>query len=198
MTFEIDKIEDSSVKKWYYERIGASLFEELTKKEKEKGYILDKKSGLFLRYILPLDYQKNLGHTIIFIKFPRPTDFHLHHDVDECLIVWDGYGELYTQINDSKTEQSIMPGDKIMIPRLTPHAFRPDEGGPLEIMVVCSGILDPEKEECKKRFYEFEPWLNYYDRIDRGIYINGLCNGKKRNGKRNGKNNHFPLPPPPR
>jgi len=174
MTSAIDKIDNTDVRAWYQENI-SSLFDVFLENAKEKGYVMDRKSGLFIKPGFSSEIQERLGHTSIYIIFPRPTDLHYHEDVDEAIHVIDGTGMFYTQFEKSEREECIFSGREILVPQRRAHSFMPNLGEFLEMRIECSGLHDPKKEKLVVPFYEFRPWIEYYERIKNGN--NGLSNG---------------------
>lgn len=165
----INTLKDGPIKKWYENNITSFMFDFEVNRAIERGYNLDTKSGLLFRGVYSNQIIKQLGNTIIDILFLRPVDLHHHEDVHEALKVIDGKGDLYMCKGNSagglvigNWEETLYQGKEVYIPKNWSHSFRPNKEDFLEIRVACSGILDPSKEVCEKRFDEFEPWIDYY------------------------------------
>lgn len=185
MTSAIDKIEDLAIKEWYYKNLGYTLFNAFLEKAKEKDYVMDKKSGLFVKPAFSPENQERLGHSSVYIIFPRPVDLHYHEDVDEAFHVIEGTGYFYSQLEKSEREECIFPGREIYVPLGRYHSLMPNIGEYLEIRIECSGILNPKKEICVCKFGEYKPVTEYYEMVNNGN--NGLANG---HFPKNGKNHN--------
>lgn len=153
---------EGDVKEWYKKHMTIYLFNRIVNEAADRGYELDPKSGLLIKQVYPEDIIKNLGHTVVDIIFPRPTDLHFHKDVDEAIYIEYGSGSMYIQEKKSFKIINLYRGSTVFIPRNRLHAFRPDKENALEVRLECSGILDPKKEICKERFDAFAPWIEYF------------------------------------
>lgn len=154
----VDRIENKLIYNWYYNNVNfGDLDMRIRNSEEREGYVLDTKSGLLIKKLFSDEVTENLGQTILKIKFPRPVDYHYHKDVAETFYVERGEGVFYSQ--DRNLYSEIAPGKSFHVPKNTRHSFMPKKKGVLEMLIVCSGVLDPAKEVCVKRFDEF--WQNY-------------------------------------
>ncbi|MBW3011236.1 cupin domain-containing protein [Candidatus Woesearchaeota archaeon] len=127
------------------------------------GYTWNKEAGLLLRQDFPDGILENLGQTVLDIIFPRPSDLHHHEDVDEAVLVLDGSGEFQVETASKKIIVTLEKGKSVYIPKGSCHAFRPDKGKHLEIMLITKGgILDERCEVQHTRFDQYQPWIDYF------------------------------------
>lgn len=157
-------MQDPQIKEWYRKNVDHTLLHNLVTEYNKKGYTLDKKSGLMFRQPFSADVIESLGHTVVDIVFPRPVDHHYHEDVGEALSVTEGSGALYTR--GMAKETPFRSGDSIFIPRGLAHSFRPDKNSFLEIRLMCTGIMNSDKEVCLQRFNEFSLWVDYFNKSE--------------------------------
>ena len=114
----------------------------------------DPTSGLFIRPFFEKINEK-LKQTIVQVVFPRPTDIHYHEDIDEYIMVLRGRGKMGRDLNQSKYKW-LNVGQEAFIPKGDHHYFCPDEETILELMIVCSGILNPSKEKRVRPFQDID------------------------------------------
>ena len=146
------ELEDGPVKSWYVEHSQLDELYSLAERREPFGYILDPKSGLLFKKLYSDETIQRLGYTVLGIIFPRPTDLHYHPDVDEAISVVRGAGLLFTRSDNFPNIESLFPNKNFLIPKNTPHAFKPYQSEFLEIILACSGILDTSKEVQLERF----------------------------------------------
>jgi mannose-6-phosphate isomerase-like protein (cupin superfamily) len=162
MESAISSVRNRRVREWYKKNVNPKFLDVLVERAERDGYVLDPDSGLLIKRLYSDETIKRLGFTVVNIIFPRPVDLHYHEDVDEALLVVKGKGLLYIQREEDFEKRELYQGTNIFVPKGMAHSFRPDTGAFLEIMVACSGIIDPKKEVCVEAFDEFEPWKEYY------------------------------------
>jgi mannose-6-phosphate isomerase-like protein (cupin superfamily) len=177
MVNAIRHIGNGPVRDWYLTHVDHRTFHDWVTKYNKEGYTLNLENGLMVRK--PSD-TTTMDRTILDIVFPRPVDLHYHTDVSERLSVVSGKGALIVGNQFGESEERLCPaliignefgeseekfcsGSKVYIPVNEVHSFRPDKNNFLEIRVECTGILDPTKEVCVQRFYEFRPWVKYFN-----------------------------------
>ncbi|MBU3904798.1 MAG: hypothetical protein KJ906_01450 [Nanoarchaeota archaeon] len=130
----------------------------------KNGYNFDKEAGMLFR---PRKIaQEELNRTCLDIVFLRPSTAHYHPDVIEMVTPLSGQGKLYTfSENPTDSDDYYISDVNLLIsdkPRSRAidinqiHAFKPDPY--LEINLVCSGILDMDKEVTIK---SFDKWSKY-------------------------------------
>lgn len=160
----IDRIEDKKIKQWYLDNFyPIANFNKLVLDAEKKGFKLNPKSGLLLRF--SDEEIEKLGYTKIDIIFPRPVDLHYHTDVDGTIYIMKGnvtfcIGEEGDTNSAFGTIKTLKPGKKITIKKNTLHTFTPQQNQGLEIRLECSGILDLKKEFCVESFDSY--WKGYY------------------------------------
>lgn len=150
--FMLTELEEGPVKNWYVKHSRLDELYSLAESSASSGYTLDPISGLLFRKLFSDETIKKLGHTVLGIIFPRPTDLHYHPDVNEAISVIKGRGLLFTRLGNSPDTETLFPDKNFLIPKNVPHAFRPFQGEYLEIILACSGILDTNKEVQLERF----------------------------------------------
>jgi len=151
---------------WYLANPQRAIhFVDTCKKFESKGYRLDKRSGFLLRELYnDQNAIEKIGRTILDIVFTRPTNIHHHTDVEEAIHMESGEGLLYLfDKNTQKFEKykldatipDIVKSIKY-IPVGIPHCFDTDVHNPLEIRLVCTGILKDENEITLRRFDKWD------------------------------------------
>lgn len=163
---------DKPYRKWYKRNVDPDEMGNLVEYFQKKGYILDS-SGFMLRSEYPKKINPKTNQTTLDIIFTRPTDLHYHRDVSEFVTVLSGKAELerhqfqgiekYANPDFSKYDMSepeldiIEKRDWFISPPGEFHGYKPirtksDMPPYLEIALICTGILNPEKEVCVERF----------------------------------------------
>jgi quercetin dioxygenase-like cupin family protein len=159
MTNYITTIETERIRKWYEQNLNPNFFNQLVEEYTTQGYVLDTKSGLLKKPLFDEETTRNLGSTTISIVYPKPSSLHYHQDVGKALSIIKGRGKYYEEENEEEkkiiTISSLKPGKSIWTPKSRVHAFRPDKGGFLEMLIAFDGIFDKKQEVSIQPFNEF-------------------------------------------
>ena len=150
----VDTITNDEIREWYNENTAPNFLDNVAVSIQGGGYSFDPKSGLFIKPLFEKIVDK-LNQTIVQVVFPRPTDIHYHEDIDESIMVLRGRGKMGRDLNQSKYKW-LNVGQEAFIPKGDHHYFCPDEETILELMIVCSGILNPSKEKCVRPFQDID------------------------------------------
>lgn len=156
-------LKDGPVKDWYSAdeyrtNTLAVVYDKFTK----EGYELDPEGGVMVKHVMPLEMQKDIGHTSRRLVIPRPVDLHSHEGVSEFILTKWGYGILYTPStagslkNNKFKAHAMFPEKYYFVPKKLAHCFAPNPGHYLELNLECSGDLDKDKEFTLKRFDQWD------------------------------------------
>ena len=134
----LDKITDERAKKWFENNWNLFLLERSVNSCEKRGYEL-LPNGLMIKPVFKnLEEERTLLQAVVH----RPVDVHHHPDVIEAIYFLSGKGSIIAE----GMQGTICEGDQVCIPEGHYHSFRPNVLDSLEILVICSGILDLEKE----------------------------------------------------
>jgi mannose-6-phosphate isomerase-like protein (cupin superfamily) len=165
MTDKIDEILatlNKDARPWFKKAVEKEAFplNWIVERLEKQGYVLDG-SGLMRRNILTEEEIKKAGHTILDLAFIRPSTYHCHTDVAELAKIIDGEGA-YIQNTQKGAYTPVENGQLIYTPIREPHGWLPKKGHYLAIHLICSGILNLEREQQLLSFQELETYLTKY------------------------------------
>ncbi|MFZ5954831.1 MAG: hypothetical protein ACOYT4_00215 [Nanoarchaeota archaeon] len=168
MKTPIERISNKQVKNWYNNNLNLEYFNKKVEEFEEQGYRLSQESGLLFRFA-PKKIIENSGQTFVYIVYFRPSEFHLHPNINETIFVIGGKGKLFYAENsyEPRNITNLAPVEKTkrnfnkeesewsFIREGILHGFRPDEGHYLELGIAYSKVYDPKKVISIYNFHDF-------------------------------------------
>jgi mannose-6-phosphate isomerase-like protein (cupin superfamily) len=155
MTNHIATIENEKVRQWYEKNWDFNSFNQLVENYQEKGYTFNTKSGIIKKLMYDEQTTMDLGITVVSIAYPRPSSLHYHEDVGKAISITAGKGNYWEDCEGATVSIPLKSGVSVWVPRKRVHAFKPNKGEVLEMLITFDGIFDKKQEISLQPFDEF-------------------------------------------